>query len=411
MTPEFQPLIWGKNNVRAVLIAIFWAVAPASHAETLSQVLQLALQNNPDVAAAAARIRERQFNVTEAQSDRLPSFTLETGANGTAGSLQSTGTVSITQTLTAFGKIESRIQRAKMAVQSQEAQALVTRQTLIEETALAYGQVLVKQRRVAVLIEQVAQMESVVDNITRRATSGAATQAELRLAELRLAESRSSLLQEQFDQRSALANMRNYTVVPIQRVEPLDLVALGVTDLEHLSKSAIENSALVSAQRKAVDLARAEAEEQRNAGKPSLVARLSRDLNADDTNLGVYLTLGLQGAGRTSAARKGAALARIEAAENALASAITEAEVKAQELTLQLQVQTDLIAVQRDLLISVDATVDSYQRLYEAGQKSWQEVLSMFKERGEKRLALEQAEGDTDLTRLRLASLLGTLAP
>jgi outer membrane protein TolC len=160
-----------------------------------------------------------------------------------------------------------------------------------------------------------------------------------------------------------------------------------------------------------VDLAIAEAEEENNAGRPSLVARLSRDLNASDTNLGVYLTMGLAGAGRTAAARKGAAFARVEAAQNALASAVTEAEIKAQELAAQLEVQTNLIAAQRDLLASVDETVDSYQRLYEAGQKSWQEVLSMYKERGEKRLALEQAEGDSDLTRLRLASMLGKIAP
>lgn len=408
MTDHILLPIRAQNCFQACFTAMFCLLAIPSQAETLSQVLQLALQNNPDLAAAAARISERKFNVDAAQSDRLPSFSLEAGKSATA---DATGTVTITQTLTAFGKIQSRLNRAKTDVQSQEAEALVARQNILGETAIAYGEVLLKQRRVAVLIAQVAQMEAVVDNITRRAASGAATQAEVRLAELRLAESRSSLLQEQFDEQSALANMRNYTVTPVDSVEPVDLTQMALPNRDQASKLALENSALVTARRKAVDLAIAEAEEQKNAGRPSLVARLSRDLNASDTNLGVYLTMGLAGAGRTAAARKGAAFARVEAAQNALASAVTEAEIKAQELAAQLEVQTNLIAAQRDLLASVDETVDSYQRLYEAGQKSWQEVLSMYKERGEKRLALEQAEGDSDLTRLRLASLLGKIAP
>lgn len=379
--------------------------AGSLHSEGLAQALFAALANHPGPAGKAAEVQGAEARLREARAARLPSVSTRLGNDDSA-------VVTLRQPLYAFDRINRSIASSKADLLREEADLQQVRRQLLEDTALAYSDVLTARARVAQHETYVTELETAVGAVARRASAKLATDADVRLAEVRLSEARGDLARARNEFDLALAGLRHMTVVETTPIGDVEDAYLEVPDPETLAELARSASALLAVKRAAVDAAAASAAHARRASAPTVYAEVSQSLSGEsDTQVGVFLSYEIDGLGTAQRARNGAGEADIAAATKDLEMAENEVAFAVEEISLAQSVAQSLINLQKETLASYDAAVASHERLYAAGQLRWSDVLGIYRERHEHKVQLAELEGELRSASLRMAAMLGRLDP
>jgi len=178
----------------------------------LTRIVELALAQNLDLAASAARVEQARAAAKAAGAKRAPNVDLEADSNSLRQSLDSpVGRLASAfpgfhrdQTYLdlgmganwetdLFGGLRRGAEAANAEMQAAEAGRLGTRVSIVAEAADAYMQVRGAQVRLAFVQEQVTTDEHLLALVSQRKNSGVASERELAQAQALLAQAQATL--------------------------------------------------------------------------------------------------------------------------------------------------------------------------------------------------------------------------
>ncbi|EHD19971.1 MULTISPECIES: TolC family outer membrane protein [Brenneria] len=390
----------GQIIYREQLPSLSGPVAPptaSSAPESLDINLAVAraVSWHPNIREAIGQLFEQSEAVNVARSQYYPQVTGGIN-NGITNSYGNSGyspslVLSISQMLYDFGKVNSQVRAANAGVAQEQANVLVSIDTVAHDTASAVVQVQGYQKLLEVATEQLAALDNISRLARQRNDEGASSQSDVVQTETRIEGARSALLQYQANLdrwRATLASRLGWA--RIQRVSdnfPANLQrACDVSEPDDRLIPAVL-AAYAQANKAQAQLDEANARMLPTISLQPEVNHYLNDRYANSQTLDrtqyaawVKVEMPLYQGGRLTAGRNAAAHAR-EAANAAVQAArlearqqLTEAQNEAQSLarTLQIQVRQQELG---------EKTRELYQQQYlELGTRPLLDVLNAEQE-------------------------------
>lgn len=402
-----------------VMLALLGGPLQAAQ-DGLATALRAALANHPAVAGKQAEVQASDLGLSEARSQRLPSvsvqashYTADNRSALTGDDLSNPVTFRLRQPLWTFGRIGSEVAAAEAGLKREGADLFRVRRELLTETALVYAEVLGARAAVVVAERNLEQLETLREQIQRRAEGQLASEADTRLAQTRLAQGHILLSRYRGEVDIALDALQYLTRVPLPATQPVPEGLLVLPDAAIHEQQMLDNSAELRLREEEVQLARADVSRSRAAAMPTVYLQAEKFLDQpglrDDNQVSVVIEAGLDGLGFSTHYRSGAASARESAAGHDLQVTRLQLQRDARRLRQLHDLQQDLVVAQRATVTDLESLLDSYQRQYESGSKSWLDVLNIQRELNDQRLQLARAESDRLRYRLELLALSGGL--
>lgn len=412
----------GRQPLLALCLAVLALPASAQQTDGLQAALQAALSQHPAVSGKRAQIEAREYSADAARSQRYPSLTAQVQQYSQSNRDTATGedlstpvTLRARQPLWAFGRIDDSIAFADADTEVERVDLLRVRRQLLEQTAVAYANVLGSRQRLQVVEASLAAHQSLFEQISRREQGQLASTADVRLAATRLAQARARVERYAGELAIARSDLLALTQTPMPAQTPVTADVLQISEGEALRQAALDGSAEVRYKQQEIARARASVAQAKTASMPTIYLQAEQDYDQpsyrDDTRVSLVLEGTLEGMGFATRGRTGAAVAQQSAAEEDLAYAVSELERSVRRLQRNRELQTGLIRVQSESLAELEAVLGSYRRQYAAGTKSWLDVLNIQREFSEQQLQLVQAKSDWEIYSLQLAALTGGLDP
>lgn len=272
----------------SLIIQILLAgVAFSAEQLTLEECIQTALNNHPDLAAAASRIDSKQASVGQAASGTRPQVSLGSGYTRSDNSVQDSNSgsyktdVQASQTLFDWGRNDLGIKGAKTELDATTADYLTARDTVISNVRSAYYGLNMAVREHEIALTRYQNYERRLEWARSYYKVGTKARIEVSKAEADLANSKLTLVKsessaEQY--RSQLASAMGVPMLNIENVrdvlEPDDWNVL----LDESVAAALENRPELIAQRKRVDYAKINLELQKKGKSPSISASAGYNL-------------------------------------------------------------------------------------------------------------------------------------
>jgi adhesin transport system outer membrane protein len=412
---NYRALMTGVIRVAAALplatMASLTQAASPPPADGLRLALTAAVSRNPAVRNKLADLRALGFKVQEAQAARYPSLTVQAQS---MSEQTSHGVARVQQPLYAFGRIDGAIELAGMQTVLGQMSVLEVRRKLLEDTAASYVGLLGARAKLILAERNVDEHQRLFQMIQRRHEGGIASEADARLASSRLIQAKTLLeqLRGQVDKgENELFALTRLTLPGRESVEPT------LTELPNLSAllSLADTSVSLVRQRQAeLDLARVQATQRRAELMPTLYARWEHDIapaagSLNTNRVGVVLEASIDGFGLVVKPRLAAEAERIAAAQENLEAARNETTRRLTGLLSDRQTQQLLVTANESAVQAVEETLASFLRQYDAGRKSWVDVLNTQREMSDARQQLQAVRTAWQENSLRIAALLGLL--
>lgn len=379
-------------------------------AEDLATAVRLTLTHHPAIPGKQAEVEAKGFEGDTARAQRYPSLSTQAAVQDGSSPV----TLRARQPLWAFGRIDSGIEYADIDLLVEQADLQRVQRDLIRQTAVAYARVLGVQQQIAVARENIQSLEEFFRKIQRRELAQLASQADVRLAFSRLTQAKAQLQRYEGELRVAQTELDALTQREVAVETPVadTLTQLpGVAELERLAQ---QNSAEIALKKQEVELAEADIDREKKSAMPTVYLQADHIINDEaerrkQTNVGIVFEGNLDGMGFAALNRSKAAGSRLNASLADLKASETEVRREVNNLFANREQQYSLIRSQQTNVSQLMKIMDSYQRQYEAGHKSWLEVLNMQRELSQQRQQYVQARNEWLIFTLRLAALTGRL--
>lgn len=220
------------------------------NAESINSVIGQAVKNNPNVKEAIARYEQRSAEIDVARSDYLPQLNVRgtvgkqritynsaSRQNGTENS-QEIGIV-LSQLLFDGFNTWNNIDRVKAETLAERYNTLSVAENTALEAASAYLSVLQRQEELSLAQQNIRVHEKIVQDITRKASSGVGSSADVSQANARLASARASVISADANLQEAKSQyLRVIGMAPEQLQWPAESYQSTPTDLASAFKTA-----------------------------------------------------------------------------------------------------------------------------------------------------------------------------
>ena len=403
---------WVRSCV--MVLCGFVSMLALAQEDGLAFALQAATHDNPLARARIEAVQSLGFRVDEARTGQLPTLSVIGQSNA---SNNNHGLFRVQQPLWAFGRIDGAIDLAGKQLISGQATLLLTRRQLMEDAATAYVSVYGGRQRLRIAEQNVTEHEKLLALITRRMTGGIASEADTLMARSRLAQAQASREQIAGQVAKAKSDLDALILHNVSAMQPVPAELIFLPPDVELQTLARENEAGVL--QKMADLAVTEtaARQRRLELMPIVSFRHERDISPSlplgstlkVVRNGIYLESSLEGAGLTGWTRLKSEDARIRAAQQDLETARNDAARKVSGHIVNLQSLRALRLLQATTTQAAETTLASFLRQYDAGRKTWIDVLNTQKELADNRLSLEQTLISEMELALRLSAISGAL--
>jgi adhesin transport system outer membrane protein len=350
-----------------------------------------------------------------------PTVTVErAGSTANDPSYQGSSTVvnvGLRQLLWAGGRLQAGTARAQANVAATEAAVQEAQQQLALRVLQAWGDWLISTRKLAAYEQGLALHDRLLRQVSRRVQEGQAAPSDSVLAQGRLAGLRAEHSALQLQVRVGLAKLGALLGHPISPVELTDAegpapapLAQPLTVEDLMARAQQQAPALVRL-RAAVDALAATVDERKADLQPEVYARLERQIGnysqaQDSAQTRVFVGL---------SSRFGAGLSSFSAVDEARSrQAAAQAEIEVTRLALDEQVLLDFALLQqaqaritalREAITGAQDVLDSWDRQYLAGRKTWQDLMSAAREVVQSEAQLADAQGAELVAGWRLAVL------
>mgnify|MGYP003385528834 CR=1 FL=1 len=406
------------------LLVGFWAAAclaaPTFAAPTdgLEAALLAVLTHHPAIHGKRAEVQAREFAGDTARSPHFPTVSVQTqnlpAGNSSVDRTREASTVSalrVRQPLWAFDRIDSSIALADADTQVDRANLLRVRRQLLENTAIAYAKVLGAQSKLTIAQKSTHAHRQLLEQISRREINQISSRADVALASNRLTQASATELRFAGELEMAESDLRALTQEPLA-VTPLPVnryVAPGtVDDLQRIAGDHNADLALKSSQ---VERSKAVVRQTTAASMPTLYAQADKTYGQarglDTNRFSFVLEATLDGFGLGWIGRSKSAASQQAAAEQDLVSTRIDVSRTVQRLYSTRKMQESLARSMVESLREFSRLSESYKRQYEAGTKSWLDVLNIEREFYDQQFQQSQAENDGMIATLQLMALTG----
>lgn len=168
---------------------------------TINQAVQRAIQWHPDIAEAIGKMLEQANQVDVAKAKYYPQVSAGVN-NGYTNTYVEKGyspsfVLSVSQMLYDFGKVSSSVRSAEAGVAQEQANVLVSIDTVAHDTAAALVEVQGYQQLVKIAQEQLIALNKIGDLARQRNDEGAASLSDATQTDARIEGARSTLTQYQ----------------------------------------------------------------------------------------------------------------------------------------------------------------------------------------------------------------------
>jgi outer membrane protein, adhesin transport system len=385
---------------------------------SLRQAVAEAVLRNPNRLRAAHEVTATGFERDAAEWGRFPTVSVDAGAGQSSSSIAPTTTVRVEQPLWAGGRIDGQIDSARAQVSAAQLAELDTRRRLAEETAVAYIGWMDAAARVDIARESAAALADLVKYVRRRETEGLASLADVSIGRARYS-SALALVEElngALDQ--ARAQLEALMVTRIERGMPVSVPEVAERSVAETEAAYLANSQLVAQRRAEVESARAQATVRRSALFPKLALRFEHltyqntgGLTPSSDSRALLVVQFAPDAGLASYSGAQAAQSRIDSALAQVAADENDARLRARANWAEHTSSRRQVAELEPQVAALDESMTSFRRQFEAGRKSWLELLNTQREVVDSRIALSRARTSRDQSALRLMINTGAFWP
>jgi len=367
---------------------------PATIPAELDRAAVLAVATHPIITAAEAESEALDAELRGARWLRYPNLGVEALA-ATKGSNYAdrdglTANIVAEQPLWSGGRIDGEIDSAAASARAGRQRIGEASRQITIDVATAYYQQLLGAERVGVLTDSLEQHRILVGSIERRVAQEVSPQVDLTLARSRVAQIELELAAaEELQARSRTQLLQLTGGVPIEPVLPLPVSMEAMPPVEQAVADGLQCSPTLQALLSQVDAAEARRRVARGELLPQVLLQLSQN---ELTGARAALVL---------RAETGSGLSRLSAIDSAEAR-ITRAfaEFGRAERELREQLQTDYVQLRSAQAriaagtLAADTSADlieSYQRQFIAGRRSWLDVMNAVREAASARLSESEA--------------------
>lgn len=413
-------ILWFRALLACLLVLAFAAALPAaqdfgeSRADDIVSAMRNTVNLHPGIRSRLDELAAIGLDLEAEKARRYPSLSLQAQA---LTNDQSQVFARIQQPLWVGGRIDGAIDRAGMRLRSGQAALLVLQRQLMEDTASTYAIAVGYRQRLTAAEQNVHEHEKLLGLISRRQAGSIASEADVRLARSRLALAAAQKEQLNGQLNKARTDLQALTQEPVGELLPIPETVMALPDFAGIVADVVKASATVRQRQAEVEVVRADVVLRRADVMPSLYARFDQDIYSNngirelpvETKAGVVLEGNIEGAGLAGWKRIKSADARVEAALKEVENARNDARRRAQALLAETESQQKVMQSNELLVTATEETLVSFMRQYDAGRKTWVDVLNAQRELSEARLALEQTRSSFQENSLRLAVQLGSL--
>jgi adhesin transport system outer membrane protein len=403
------------------LLCLIGSAAVPVQAGSMIDLLNLTFQGNPALRSQAQLVQASQAEIRGAnwQFFPTPSVSVEqVNASQNDSSYNSKDgrvlTLRLQQPLWTGGRLTAGVGRAEAGMAAAQAQMEETRQQLALRTIQAWGEWKAGQQKLAALRGSVQTHQRLVALIQRRIDGGVSALADEVLAQGRLEQTLADAMAAQSQLTAALAKLESLTgqrvadeqvgAYSVSAVEPVGQLAPLLDNAWLNSPTAMKLRAQVRQQELDVEIRKAQL-------LPEVYARAEHQ-QGSFTSFGPSSAnrffIGLSatpGAGLSALSGVDAAVARLQSFQSELdatrRSLIEQVSLEHVSALTQAQRRVSL----RSGLSSTQAMVDSWDRQFLAGRKTWVEVMNAARELAQAQTALAEVEVGYVVATWRLAVL------
>ncbi|WP_320044629.1 TolC family protein [uncultured Desulfobacter sp.] len=381
---------------------------------SLFAAMQYTQEKNPKILTAKESVRAYEATLRSEKRQWLPGVSL--GATSESGD-DSYAYVRVQQPLWLGGRIKNAVEMAERQLDLSETQLIKVQRELMEQTVIAYTTVtgLTEQLKAARL--NVDEHKRFLDWISRRTKGKIAAEADVQLARSRY--SQAMLTQEDLkgQYQTALNDLYALTRTPMAQFEPVPRELLDLPGHARVEAEVSDESPRIRMASLEIDSARINRLISRSEWYPQVYGRLDQDLydkegttsQQRDTTFALVVQSVLDGGGFRTLEQVRAAEARVRAAQMQSDAEKNEVCRATRSLLTDRDMVRQLTQLYGSLVQSTSQTLSSYTRQYEAGRKSWLDLLNVQREHANARLSLAQVNARYEQTCLRLAVQMGRL--
>lgn len=392
--------------------------AEDAHDQGLLLALRTMLRENPAVRGKRQEVTAQGFAVEGAKARWLPRLGVSAATMDDDG-LEAQVSLRLEQPLWTFGKLTEGLAEARAQLNAEERDLLRVQRELMGEVIDAYTRIQGLDAESAVVADNVAEHERLLEHIQRRLRGQLATEADVQLGRSRLIQAQSQQLRLGNDLQAARATLQALTIQPVETAALIPAALLELPPLSELQAQVLAADAGLGHKAAVAEAARANARVVQAAILPDVLLRAEtnfledplRDTAGDDRDarIGLVVQSSLEGLGLVGYRQGRGAEARAAAAADEVALTQVQLERDLATQVAQHAMLGALIEAQHGAVDSVAATAASYLRLYDSGRKSWIDLLNIQRELTEQRVRLAQLDAERAQVALRLALQAGRL--
>ena len=367
----------------------------AAQTLNLGQLIQLAIDTHPSVRAQLSNEKSAQSGIETAQYQRYPTPQLsyesvkKNSADPSYIGSDGVATVRISQPIFTGGQFTAQLDKAKANLQLSQASVRETRRQIALKVVQAYSDWSSAELKVQSVGKSLAIHQKLLQQAKNRIAQGVSPQSDLTLVQGRLDATSGELFSAKLQAELAIHKLMELTghsfnatqlqadkTGPIQHTQLLDSL---------LANAKIHSPELQKAKAQAL-IFRASKQEKESALKPDIYVRAERQYGnffSTDTNAHTRVFIGVSskfGPGLSSFTQISAAKAQEDT---------SEFEIQSQERLVREQVMNDVSVIRslqqrmqanRGALDSSMAVLDSFERQFNAGRKTWLDLMTAAKD-------------------------------
>jgi len=407
---------------RLVIVLCLYGVVPQAQAQarmdsvplTLRELLDSADRLYPALRAARVESQASTEDVDAVRRQRWPVASMTTETNTGNLRVYPNKVVQMQQTLWDFGLVSSRIAEAEAASDVSFLDVSIQRQELFLQITSAWQAFHASRARRWFATGTLVRLEFYKEQMMRRVQAEASPRIDLELVDARLLQTQVEHVAAIAAERLALTRLENLTGVGALRDRAEQVDSMPSLSETHQFTSVVKAADLYDVSVKSLRVAKARAKvkqaEQRFESKkaealPQIYARVYKPLNvtpfSGDTSTTTFVGLSYStGAGFSTMAEAKALGTRISAAQLSVESERLE-ELQTlqsdQEEYINSRLRVDAL---EKAVMGSELVLASYKRQFEAGKKTWLDLLNAVREVAQNEYSLADAR----------ASMLGSMS-
>ena len=402
-------------------MSVTTAMAPLATGLSLSQLLQSAAETYPLLVAARTETRATAQDVTATERLRWP--TVSATVESDSGNLRSypNKVIQVDQTLWDAGRNTARINESKVLADISLLKVYLQQQDVFLQIANAWQNMIASRERLKVAERTIKRLSDYQQQMQRRVQAQASAVIDLELVDSRLLQTDVELNAAKTSLQVALTRLAQYSgeedlgkrymyAQYPNGLNETDFFAIEINHMDWYQLSA-EHPAVVKA-RQEVKQAKERLNAKNAEAYPQVFARVYKPLSGIPGNPDTAATafLGLRyspGAGFSTLAEAQAMGTRVASSEQAVQAAMRDVQ---QTFENDREEFTNARSRMAALLKSVQGSekvLESYQRQFQAGRKSWLDLLNAVRELAQNEYALADAKAGMVAAMNRLQIRLG----